>query len=153
MVSDARGEVPGSLRGDDSSYTGYRRVGVRLMEEFDRTLVDSRKAIDSENDFTRGLQWFDKAHTVMLVEEGIIPRDGARRAARGAERGGCTDFRLTEDSSPGACGRDGFPRTGPDIPNRSGTLTLRQRGRGGLVRTSRAGLARAREAGCRRRRR
>ena len=78
MVPDARAEVPGSLRGDDSRYTGYRRVGVRLMEEFDRTLVDSRKAIDSENDFTRGLQWFDKAHTVMLVEEGIIPRDGAR---------------------------------------------------------------------------
>ena len=78
MVPDVQAEVPGSLRGDDSSYTGYRRVGVRLMEEFDRTLVDSRKAMDSENDFTRGLQWFDKAHTVMLAEEGIIPRDGAR---------------------------------------------------------------------------
>ncbi len=78
MVSDVKAEVPGSLRGDDGSYTGYRRVGVRLTEEFDKTLVDSRKAMDSENDFTRGLQWFDKAHTVMLAEEGIIPREGAR---------------------------------------------------------------------------
>ena len=66
------------------------------MEEFDRTLVDSRKAIDSENDFTRGLQWFDKAHTVMLVEEGIIPRDGARAclaALRALQSGDLDDTR------------------------------------------------------------
>ena len=77
MVLDVHADTPGALRGDDRSYTGYRRVGVRLTEPFDQVLVDSRKSLDRETAFSHGLQWFDKAHTVMLAEEEIIPQEGA----------------------------------------------------------------------------
>lgn len=77
MTQNREPEKPGMLRGDDGSYTGYRRPGIRLLEPFNSVLVNSRKELDNETDFSRGLQWFDKAHTVMLAEEGIIPRDGA----------------------------------------------------------------------------
>ncbi len=68
----------GSLRGNDKEYTGYRRVGIRLTESFNKLLVDSRNSLDSMDEFSYGLNWFDKAHAVMLIEENIIPQESAK---------------------------------------------------------------------------
>lgn len=71
---------PGSLRGDDATYSGYRRPGIRLAEPFDQGL--SAVTLNNYRPFARGLQWFDKAQLVMLAEEGIIPREGAVASLR-----------------------------------------------------------------------
>ena len=78
MIIDKANELPGSLRGDDNNYTGYRRIGIRLTEPFDELLVNSRNSVDSVNEFSKGLHWFDKAHAVMLIEEKIIPKNDAK---------------------------------------------------------------------------
>jgi len=78
MGDDNLKESLGSLRGDDKEYTGYRRVGIRLTEPFNKLLVDSRNSLDSTDEFSHGLNWFDKAHAVMLIEENIIPKENAK---------------------------------------------------------------------------
>ena len=74
MTQDNNGTAPGSLRGDDKRYAGYRGVGIRLAEPIDPLVPDSQQ----ESMFSRGLQQFDKAHVVMLAEQGIISRKGAQ---------------------------------------------------------------------------
>ena len=74
MTVDKKAMAPGSLRGDDRSYSGYRRVGIRLVEPLDPLVPDSQQGAL----FARGLQQFDKAHMVMLAEQGIVSGDGAK---------------------------------------------------------------------------
>lgn len=74
MTLDTDAKAPGSLRGDDREYPGYRRVGIRLTEPLD-PMVGGGSGLPA---FARGLQQFDKAHVVMLTEQGIILRSGAR---------------------------------------------------------------------------
>ena len=74
MTLDGNGMAPGSLRGDDRSYAGYRGVGIRLSEPLDPLVPDAQQSAM----FDRGLQQFDKAHLVMLAEQGIITREGAQ---------------------------------------------------------------------------
>lgn len=78
MSTNTTVQAPGSLRGDDRSYPGYRRVGIRLTEPVDPVLAQAREAVQRYPTFGRGLQQFDKAHLVMLAEQGIIPGEGAR---------------------------------------------------------------------------
>ena len=106
MTVDKKAMAPGSLRGDDSSYSGYRSVGIRLVEPLDALVSDSQQGAL----FSRGLQQFDKAHVVMLAEQGIISGDGARaclltlremeaedlEAARAELRGGLHGGRLRQ---------------------------------------------------------
>jgi argininosuccinate lyase len=78
MTMDSDGMAPGSLRGDDRRYAGYRGVGIRLSEPLDPLVPDAQQAAM----FDRGLQQFDKAHLVMLAEQGIISREGAQACLR-----------------------------------------------------------------------
>jgi argininosuccinate lyase len=58
-----------------SEYRGYRTAGIRLTEE----ILPSLLASETPSDTLRVVHQFDKAHAVMLTEEGIIPRsDGIR---------------------------------------------------------------------------
>lgn len=57
-----------------SDYRGYRTAGVRLTEE----MIPSVGAPDAAADVLEAVHQFDKAHVVMLTEEGIMPpSDGA----------------------------------------------------------------------------
>ncbi len=62
--------APGSLRGDDREYSGYRRPGIRLMEPLD-PLVDT-PARPAGMSPAAAVHRFDKAQLVMLAEQGII---------------------------------------------------------------------------------
>lgn len=88
--------APGSLRGDDATYSGYRRAGIRLSEPYDAQLAQSTRRFSRYDRFARGLQLFDEAHIVMLAEEGIIPREQAAEclaALREMDRRGVTEGR------------------------------------------------------------
>jgi argininosuccinate lyase len=82
MVTEVTDAAAGSLRGDDATYSGYRRAGIRLSEPTDPLLTEARRGAEGFRDFSRGLQLFDEAHVVMLAEEGIIPREGAAACLR-----------------------------------------------------------------------
>ncbi|MAG34797.1 MAG: hypothetical protein CL878_00885 [Dehalococcoidia bacterium] len=62
---------PGPLRGDDRSYTGYRRSGIRLGEPADPLLEAPAQPAGMTSD--EAVCYFDRAHIVMLSEESIIP--------------------------------------------------------------------------------
>lgn len=88
--------APGSLRGDDRTYSGYRRPGIRLSEPLDPLLAEGRTPSAGPALIAQALHRFDKAHTVMLAERGIIPRDGAAailRALRAMEGDGVEKVR------------------------------------------------------------
>jgi len=57
VTLDTDTKAPGSLRGDDSEYLGYRRMGIRLTGPL-ALLVSGGSVLAA---FTRGLQQFDKA--------------------------------------------------------------------------------------------
>lgn len=82
MATEISKDAPGSLRGDDSQYAGYRRAGIRLSEPYDPTVTAAMRAVQSFDEFARGLRMFDEAHVVMLAEEGIIPREAAATCLR-----------------------------------------------------------------------
>ncbi len=59
-----------------TDYAGYRGVGVRLSEP----MVDDLRpdaAHGRETPVFKGLHMFDKAHSLMMGEEGLIPREDA----------------------------------------------------------------------------
>ncbi len=55
-----------------AEYRGYRTAGIRLTEEWAPELRGTRES--TENAALYAYHMFDKAHVVMLAEEGIIPR-------------------------------------------------------------------------------
>ncbi len=64
-----------------TEYAGYRGVGVRLSEP----MVDDLRpdaAHGREEPVFKGFHMFDKAHTLMLGEEGLIPRADAAAMLR-----------------------------------------------------------------------
>ena len=101
MLVDNSNELPGSLRGDDKDYTGYRRIGIRLTEPFNQLLVESRNSLDSMDEFSKGLHWFDKAHAIMLIEENIIPNSGAKDCLLALKELASTGIDNLRDTSSG----------------------------------------------------
>ena len=82
---------------EHTEYDGYRGVGVRLMEP----MVADLRADESHRDrvFLKGLHAFDKAHVLMMGEEGVIPSEGAAallRAFREMEARGFEEERTRE---------------------------------------------------------
>ncbi|MBI3711212.1 MAG: argininosuccinate lyase [Proteobacteria bacterium] len=74
---------------DSAQYRGFRNAGIRLTEELLPHLVSHRT--ERINDILPGIHAFDKAHLVMLVEEGLIPRAAGvamLRELRGTEAEG-----------------------------------------------------------------
>ena len=57
-------------RQQSAEYRGYRTAGIRLTED-PLPLGDKRGATFAE--MADAIHWFDKAHLVMLAEEGLIP--------------------------------------------------------------------------------
>src|SRR3954471_24904304 len=69
------------LKQEPSKYRGYRNAGIRLSEEMLPQLgqlygVRTRALLPA-------IHAFDKAHTVMLVEEGLLPRETGAAILRG----------------------------------------------------------------------
>ena len=69
------------LKQESSKYRGYRNAGIRLSEEMLPQLgqlygVRTRALLPA-------IHAFDKAHTVMLVEEGLLPRETGAAILRG----------------------------------------------------------------------
>ena len=82
------------LKQTSSQYRGFRTAGIRLREELLPELT--RLASGRTRPMLYALHAFDKAHTVMLVEEGLLRReDGAAilRALRQMEKDGVDDVR------------------------------------------------------------
>lgn len=78
-----------------TEYRGFRTAGIRLMEELVPNLVDHRSDRILPRLYT--IHMFDKAHLVMLTEEGLIPRaDGVAmlKALRKMEESGVETVRL-----------------------------------------------------------
>jgi argininosuccinate lyase len=76
-------------------YRGFRTAGIRLTEDLLPTIVSHRT--DKVLAALYAVHAFDKAHLVMLTEEGLIPRhDGVAmlRALRDMEREGIEQTRL-----------------------------------------------------------
>jgi len=76
-------------------YSGYRAKGIRLTEE-EVPLVDP-PVRSNFIEMADAIQWFDKAHLVMLIEEGLIDREfGAAmlKALRDLEPDNVTSSRL-----------------------------------------------------------
>jgi argininosuccinate lyase len=74
---------------NDSQYSGFHRPGIRLTEPLDPELTALRPGRIAP--MVYALHMFDKAHVVMLTEEGLIPRaDGSAilRALRTLEQEG-----------------------------------------------------------------
>ena len=64
-----------------TEYAGYRGVGVRLSEPMVEDLR-ADAAHGREEPVFKGYHMFDKAHTLMLGEEGLIPREDAAAILR-----------------------------------------------------------------------
>jgi argininosuccinate lyase len=80
---------------NSEEYRGFRTTGIRLTEELLPTIVSHRT--DKVLAALYAIHAFDKAHLVMLTEEGLIPRqDGIAmlRALRDMEREGVEQVRL-----------------------------------------------------------
>jgi argininosuccinate lyase len=72
-----------------AEYRGYRTAGIRLAEDLAPELRQGRE--EAERSALYAYHMFDKAHAVMLTEEGIVPREiGAAilQALRDLERDG-----------------------------------------------------------------
>jgi len=83
------------LKQDSARYSGFRNPGIRLREPIVASLESHRS--DLIRDELYGIHAFDKAHLVMLVEEGLIPRaDGVAslRQLRQMESEGVEDLRV-----------------------------------------------------------
>jgi argininosuccinate lyase len=82
------------LKQKSSEYRGYRNAGIRLREEM---LPQLKHVYGSHmNDMLPAVHAFDKAHIVMLVEEGLLDRDiGAKLLSglRQMEREGAIEKR------------------------------------------------------------
>jgi argininosuccinate lyase len=82
------------LKQPSSDYRGFRRAGIRLSEEMLPELT--RLAGTRTVPMIRAIHAFDKAHAVMLVEEGLLPREAGAAilaALREMERKGIEDTR------------------------------------------------------------
>lgn len=78
-----------------TEYRGFRTPGIRLTEPLIPNLVEHSSRL--ELPFLYAYHWFDKAHLVMLAEEGLIPvEDAAKmlRALREMEAEGVEKVRL-----------------------------------------------------------
>lgn len=62
-----------TLKQAAAEYRGFRTAGIRLSEELVDTLQFHRT--DKLFDTIESIHQFDKAHTVMLTEQGLIPRE------------------------------------------------------------------------------
>jgi len=83
------------LQQDSRGYSGFRRPGVRLNEELLPALAEHRT--EKLGDTLEAIHTFDKAHLVMLVERGLIPRaDGVAmlRELRAMEAEGILAVRM-----------------------------------------------------------
>ncbi|WP_431280739.1 argininosuccinate lyase [Humitalea sp. 24SJ18S-53] len=82
----------------DSDYRGFRTAGTRLTEEPLAHLDFHRSNLLGES--IHGIHAFDKAHALMLTEQGILPRETGRAilgALRGMEAEGMEDARARAD--------------------------------------------------------
>ena len=82
-------------RQPSESYRGFRSAGIRLTEEMLPELQPHRT--EPLEDLLMGIHQFDKAHIVMLTEEGLIPRDegvALLRELRKMEEDGIEKVRL-----------------------------------------------------------
>jgi argininosuccinate lyase len=59
-----------------TEYSGYRGVGIRLVEPMLEDL-HADASVGRDRQLLKGYHWFDKAHILMLGEEGLIPRGDA----------------------------------------------------------------------------
>jgi len=83
------------LKQESAKYRGFRTPGVRLTEELVPDAVSHRT--DRVLTSLYAIHQFDKAHLVMLAEEGLIPRQDAvamLRVLRETEREGIDKARL-----------------------------------------------------------
>ncbi|MBI4488801.1 MAG: argininosuccinate lyase [Deltaproteobacteria bacterium] len=75
----------------------YRKAGARLTEEADPSQIAHKVGTPERNlPLLKAYHMFDKAHVVMLAEEGLIPRQDAvtiLRAIRNLEAGGWEQIR------------------------------------------------------------
>lgn len=60
----------------NTEYSGYRGVGIRLMEPMLPDL-HADASVGQDRPLLKGYHWFDKAHVLMLGEENLIPRQDA----------------------------------------------------------------------------
>src|SRR2546430_3733817 len=72
------------LKQKSSEYRGYRTAGIRLREEMLPQLKDLYGAHTHE--MLPAVHAFDKAHTVMLVEEGLLDSKAGAACLRGLRR-------------------------------------------------------------------
>jgi argininosuccinate lyase len=83
------------LKQESSAYRGFRNPGIRLSEPIVPSLESHRS--DLIRDELYAIHAFDKAHLVMLVEEGLIPREAgvaSLRQLRNMEQEGLEDLRV-----------------------------------------------------------
>ncbi len=82
------------LQQSHAQYQGFRTPGVRLCEALLAELDYHR--FESVANTLPGIHAFDKAHTVMLVEQSLLPRQSGRlvlQAARRMEQQGLAEVR------------------------------------------------------------
>src|SRR3990172_6858001 len=76
----------------------YRKKGARLMEEADEAVLLHKPGVPEDYRYLlNAFHLIDKAHLIMLVEEGLIPReDGVTmlRVLKEMEREGVEEVRL-----------------------------------------------------------
>ena len=83
------------LKQKSSEYRGYRMAGIRLREPIDPQL--GKIYGEHMQAFLPAVHAFDKAHTVMLVEEGLLDRGigiATLRGLRQMEAEGVVEARL-----------------------------------------------------------
>jgi argininosuccinate lyase len=83
------------LKQNHKNYRGFREPGIRLMEPLHPEVVSHRS--EKEKPRLYAIHLFDKAHTAMLTEEGLIPTEvgvSILRALREMEREGVEKVRL-----------------------------------------------------------
>ena len=82
-------------RRESEQYSGFRRAGIRLAEEPADGMV--HHSSERERPILYAIHAFDKAHLVMLAEEGLIPKQDAAsmlEALREMEKKGVEKTRL-----------------------------------------------------------
>lgn len=72
------------LKQKSSEYRGYRNAGIRMREEMLPQLKELYGAHTRE--MLPAVHAFDKAHTVMLVEEGLLDREAGAAVLRGLRK-------------------------------------------------------------------
>lgn len=80
-----------------TEYTGYRSAGIRMSEPLAEELVRMREG--AEAGVLAATHAYDKAHSVMLIEQRVIPENAGAEILRGlrqmeAEGGGAVGARL-----------------------------------------------------------